>query len=97
MRLEKRIRALESKLTTAVVILHFADGSTQQLRGSSDFLLRLLLGVCGGADLGSGQAAQLDLIRRAVGAQEPGGGHLVEMMQALLNGPAEETADCPAT
>jgi hypothetical protein len=73
-RLEKRIRALETKLTTASVLLHFADGSTRELRGRSDFLLSLLLGVCGGEDLGPEQAVQLDLIHRAVGAQEPGGG-----------------------
>jgi hypothetical protein len=36
--------------------------------------LSLLLGVCGGEDLGPEQAVQLDLIHRAVGAQEPGGG-----------------------
>src|ERR1035438_325323 len=50
MRLEKRVRALEARLIGAPVILHFADGSKRELRGSGDFLLHLFYGACGGAN-----------------------------------------------
>ena len=90
MRLEKRVRALEERLIGTPAILHFADGSKRDLRGSCDFLLHLFYGACGGADLNPGQVAHLDLIRRSVSVEEPGGGHMVELIQALLNGPAEE-------
>jgi hypothetical protein len=81
MRLEKRIQALESKLMMDPVVLHFADGSTRNLCGRGDFLLSLLQGACGGANLRSGQAAQLDLIRQSVYAHEPGGGHMIELLR----------------
>jgi hypothetical protein len=33
---------------------------------------------------------QLDLIRKSVGAQEPGGAHMTDLLRCFLNGPAEE-------
>ncbi|MGA2435866.1 MAG: hypothetical protein ABSG25_11330 [Bryobacteraceae bacterium] len=92
MRLEKRIHALESRLITDPVVLHFADGSTRKMCGRGDFLLSMALGACGGADLSSGRATQLDLIRQSVAAQEPGGGHMVELLQCLLHASAEAGA-----
>jgi hypothetical protein len=90
MRLERRIRALEARMIGNPVVLRFADGSMREIRGRGGFLLSLFQGAIGGTDLSPTQAEQLDLIRRSVSAQEPGGGHMVELMQALLNGPAEE-------
>lgn len=90
MRLDRRIRALEARLITVPVILRFIDGSTRELRGSTDFLLRLFQGACGGADLSPVQVEQLDLIHHSICAEEPGGGHMVELIQALLSGPVEE-------
>lgn len=90
MRLEKRIRALEARFTKDPVVLFFADGSTREIRSHGDFLLSLVADTCRGTDLGPGQAAQMDLIRQSVAAQEPGGGHLVEVLRCLLDGPAEQ-------
>jgi hypothetical protein len=73
MNLERRFRALEAKLTMRV-ILYFAEGS--KLQGPGDFGLRLFQGVFG-ADLSPTHAAQLDLIRRSVHSEEPGGGHMI--------------------
>jgi hypothetical protein len=53
MRIEKRVRALETRWIASPVTLHFADGSTRELR-------------------------------RAVDADEPGGGHMVELVQVML-------------
>ena len=52
--------------TTGAVVLHFADGSTRQIRGRGDFLLGLFPGAFGGKDLSPAQAAQLELIRQSV-------------------------------
>jgi hypothetical protein len=71
MRLEKRIRALETRIVSDPVILHFADGTTREIHGWGDFLLDLLAGACGG-DLSPRETAQLDLIRKSVDPQEPG-------------------------
>jgi len=90
MRLEQRIRALEARLITDPVVLYFADGSTRKMCGRGDFLLSLAQGACGGADLSSRQAVQLDLIRQSVYAQEPGGGHMIELLRCLQPAQAEE-------
>jgi hypothetical protein len=88
MNFERRLRALEARMNTDPVILRFADGSTRELRGPGDFLLRLFPGVFGKTNLSPGQAAQLDLIRQSVGSKEPGGGRMVELIQCLLHAQA---------
>src|SRR5215467_2059646 len=77
MRLETRLRALEGRMISSPVILHFADGSTRELRGPRGFLLKLFSGLSGG-ELTPEQAEQFDLIRRCSSVEEPGGGHLAE-------------------
>jgi hypothetical protein len=84
MKLEKRIRALEAQLVTDPVILHFSDGTTRELRGPGDFLLRLFNGICSGADLSPEHTAKLELVRQSVDAEEPGGTHMVELLRAFL-------------
>src|ERR1700690_1523511 len=90
MSIERRIRALEARLLSDPVVLIFGDGSSRELHGRGDFLLRLFCGASGGADLTPWQAEQLELIRRSVSAQEPGGGCMTEVLRCLLNGPVEE-------
>jgi len=88
MRLEKRIRALEARYMSDPLILYFADGSTRQLCGRSDFLATLLADACR-ADLSPAQTAALQLIRKSVFAHEPGGGHMVELLRLCAYGPLE--------
>ena len=90
MRFERRVRALESKMLADPVILYLPDGTTRQICGRSDFLLRLFYAACGGADLSPVQAAAVDLIRRSVAAQEPGGGRMIELVRCALHTPGEE-------
>jgi len=84
MNFEKRLRALEARLITDPVILHFADGSKRELHGPGDFASRLFRGVFG-ADLSPAHSAQLDLIRQCVSSEEPGGGHMIELLKCLLH------------
>jgi hypothetical protein len=51
MRLEKRIRALEARMLADPVILYFVDGTTREICGRCDYLLRLFYGACVGGDL----------------------------------------------
>ena len=86
MKLEKRLRALEARLIAAPVILIFADGSTEEICGPRYFLLDLFRASSDiGPDLSPVQAEQLDLIRRSVSAQEPGGGHRIELIRLYMN------------
>jgi hypothetical protein len=85
---ERRIHALEARLSSDLVVLHFADGSTRELRGPRYFLLDLI-GAVGRADISASQAAQLDAIRQSLWAEEPGNGRLTEVIR-ILPGPTEE-------
>jgi hypothetical protein len=93
--MERRIEALEARLNSDPVILHFADGSTQELRGPRYFLFDLL-GAVGRADISASQAAQLEAVRRSLWAEEPGGGRLTEVIRILPESVEEESdaSDC---
>lgn len=91
MRFEKRLETLEAKMLSAPVILHFADGTTRLLTGRRYFLVDLFARASS-ADLSAIEAQQLDLIRQCVAAEEPGGGRMIEAMQAL-QGPLDEPVD----
>jgi hypothetical protein len=93
MRLEKRVRKVESSLLASPIILHFPDGSTHELRGPRNFLIGLFLASYRSAKRTSLQAEQLELIRKADHADEPGGGHLVELVKVMLA--AAEAPYCP--
>lgn len=90
MRLEKRIRALEARVFSDPVTLHFADGSKREIHGPRNFLLDLFVGACRGADITPAQAEQLDLIRHSVAAQEPRGAHMTELIRCFLHGSVEK-------
>jgi hypothetical protein len=90
MRLEKRIRALESKMLAVPVTLNFADGSKGEIHGPRNFLLNLFVRACGGADITPAQAEQLGLVRRSTAAEEPSGGRMTELIRCFLQGPVGE-------
>jgi len=92
-KLEKRLRALERRMLSDPVVLFFADGTTQELHGTKDFLLRLSSDLCRGVNLSAEQTAQLDMIRDSVAAQEPGGGHMIEVVRCALNAQTEQTGE----
>jgi hypothetical protein len=83
-RLKRRVRDLETRFRSGSVILYFSDVGTQELLGERRFLGRLYAAAYRGAPRTSRQVEQLELIRRAVRADEPGGGHMVELIQAVL-------------
>ena len=42
MKLEKRLRAVEAKMSSDPTILHFADGTEKKIYGRKHYLLQLL-------------------------------------------------------
>jgi hypothetical protein len=90
MNFDKRIRALEAQLIADRVVLHFPDSSTRELDGPRYFLLSLFSGACGGGDLSPEETVKLDLIRKSVSAEEPGGGHMVDLIRCFLLGQLKE-------
>jgi hypothetical protein len=93
MRLEKRIRALEATMLSDPVILCFADGSTREICGRADYLLKLFCTACYGGNLSPRQAAELDLIRDSVSAGGASCARMTESIRAFLNGPADESGN----
>src|SRR5450755_2054384 len=87
MRIEGRIRKLEKKMTSSPLILYFADGSAREIRGPKYFLLDLVCAM--NRNPTPTQAEQLELIRSATYADEPGGGRLTELIKALTPAPAD--------
>jgi len=90
MRLEQRIRALEARFHADPVILYFADGSTKEICGRADYLLRLFCAACYGGELSPRHAAELDLIRNSVGEGGASCAHMTQLIRCFLRGPVEE-------
>jgi hypothetical protein len=78
--LEKRLRKLESQLISEAVILHLTDGKTWTIRGGPNFLLQLFVDACNACLA----PELLDVLRRTKWAEEPGGGHMIELVRAFL-------------
>ena len=95
MKLEKRIKALEKRVISNPVVLIFQDGSTREIRGKKYFLLDLFAASGKPSTLTPVQAAQLESIRKSVGAREPGGGRMTELIRCAANISLESTLDDP--
>jgi hypothetical protein len=78
---------LESQLQSEFVIVHLPDGSIRKVCGRHENYRRLLAAALGSLDLTPSQAADLELIRRAITIQQPDGGCMFELLHALLNSP----------
>jgi hypothetical protein len=93
MKIERRLRALESKMFADPVILYFADGSTREICGRADYLLRLFCAACYGGEISPRQAAELNLIRDSVSAGRASCAQMTQLIRAFLHGPAEEPSN----
>jgi hypothetical protein len=90
-RLNQRLETLEREFVREPAMLTMPDGSTETIPGKGEHLLNLMGCVHRGAT--PEEAAQLDLIRRSTDSSEPGGGRMIELIRALLLGPAETGAN----
>jgi hypothetical protein len=84
--LHRRLEALEKQLGEATITLHMPDGSKVQLPGSA---MKLLGGAMRG-DASPEQQRMLDLIARSTESVESDGGHMIELMRAIMLSPREE-------
>jgi hypothetical protein len=85
MSLRRRLELLEEQFTGEPVLLKMPDGRTEKLQGRGDFLLDLV------ARSGRGdRTPELELIAQSISSTEPGGGHMIDLVRAFLNGPKED-------
>jgi hypothetical protein len=79
--LHRRLEALERQLTGEPILLLMPDGRTETLRGDVLDLFSRALRRDG--------TPEIELIAQSISSVEPGGGQMIELARALLNGPAE--------
>jgi hypothetical protein len=87
--IDKRIEELEKRFRRSEVTLIMSDGSHVPLhlgrgKDGADLFARTMA---------SPDSPTADLIRRSVGALEPGGSRFIELCRALLNSPGESDAE----
>lgn len=84
MRVKLRLEALERRLLHDPATLFFEDGTSAQICGRGDYIMHLFAAALRGE-----RSPQIELVSRSVRSEEPDGGHLLDLMRALLNSPAE--------
>ena len=84
MTLKRRVETLERRLICDPTTLFFADGTSTQITGRGDYILNLFAAAVRGE-----RTPHMELISRSVRSEEPGGGHMLDLARALLNGPVE--------
>jgi hypothetical protein len=93
MNFDRRLRALEARISSELVTLYFQDGSTKEIPGQHEFLLQLFIAACKGQPSPE-QAGWFDLIHRA-SAMKPCSGHLIELVQGAICARLEGVLDLP--
>ena len=90
LRLARRVRALETRTTnrTQPITLFFDDGSKVTWPDGARRQWSLWKGVSAPEELLPQEAADLDLVRRCVASEEPGGAQMLMVLSAVLNSPA---------
>jgi len=79
--LYRRLALLEQQLTSEPIVLLMPDGRTETLRGDVlDLFSRAIRGD---------RTPEIELIAQSESSTEPGGAHMIDLVRALLNGPAE--------
>ncbi len=87
MNLETRLQRLETQFTSDPIILWLEDGSTRQIHYSGNRVLDLFMTALSGEDTHPEMTKHLDWIRLTVRHYEPDGGHMMELIRAVLNAP----------
>lgn len=82
--LHRRLEALEKQFTSEPILLKMPDGRIETLPGYNRYVLDLV------ARAGRGERApEMELIAQSISSAEPGGGHMIDLVRAFLNGPME--------
>jgi hypothetical protein len=91
MNIKRRLELLEKRLISDPIVLQMADGRTETLRGPRHYAFELFRRAIAGD-----RTPEMELIAQCTSSSEPGGGRMIELVQAFLNGPTEDPLD-PAT
>ena len=76
--LRRRLEALEKDLSSEPIVLLMPDGRTETLRGPRYYTLDLFKRAISGD-----RTPEMELIAQCTSSTEPGGGHMIELVQAF--------------
>lgn len=96
MRLEKRIRRLETTFLSDPIVLVFADGSTRGIRYQGPGMLSLFMAALSAEQPGPLMREHLDWIRDCVSYVDPAGGHMIDIIKQALKTNPDEVISTPA-
>jgi hypothetical protein len=88
MNIQRRLKLLEKRLISEPIVLQMPDGRTETLRGPRYYTLDLFKRAISGD-----RTPEMELIAQCTSSIEPGGGRMIELVQAILNGPKEDSLD----
>jgi hypothetical protein len=88
MNIKRRLELLEKRLISEPIVLQMPDGRTETLRGPRYYTFELFKRAIGGE-----RTPEMELIAQCTSSSEPGGGRMIELVQAILNGPKEDPLD----
>jgi hypothetical protein len=86
MNLRRRLELLEKRFASQPIVLRMPEGRTATLRGRGDYVEDLFRGACR-----RDATPEMKLIAQSISSSEPGGGNLIGLARAFLNGPKEDT------
>jgi len=96
MRLDKRLRRLETTLLSDPIVLVFADGSTRGIRYPGLGMLSLFMAALSAEQPDSLMRQHLDWIRDCVGYVDPAGGHMIDVIKVALKTNPDDVFSPPA-
>jgi hypothetical protein len=79
--IEARLAALEQRLIKEPLVLHYEDGTTEQLCVRD--VVRLFACACRDRHEGKCYSPEVEAIRRAACVDEPGGSRICEMIKLM--------------
>ena len=83
-----KTRSARKAIHQRPILLKMPDGRVETLPGYNRYVLDLV------ARAGRGERApEMELIAQSIGSAEPGGGHMIDLVRAFLNGSIEASVN----
>jgi hypothetical protein len=92
LKIHRRIETLEKRLITEPTLLTMEDGSIETILAPRDHRLNIFVNMRHPANLTRKQASSLELVKRSIRSEEPGGAGMINVIRVMLAGPVTTPA-----
>jgi hypothetical protein len=89
LKIDRRIEALEKRLITEPTLLEMADGTIETIFAPTDHWLKIFVNLRNPEKLTTKQASSLELVKRSIRSEEPGGAGMINVIRVMLAGPVQ--------